>query len=83
MVTVWGIMSQSEKAVAVNLRKLVCFCGLCNNVYLSNMAFKLNTMQETSLGNYRRYRISLRNLECRKVIKFYSQITAIVPTIKK
>lgn len=40
-------------------------------------------MQETGLGNYRRWRISLRNLECRKVVKFYSQITAIVPTIKK
>ena len=47
------------------------------------MVFKVSAMQETGLGNYRRWRISLRNLECRKVVKFYSQITAIVPTIKK
>lgn len=44
------------------------------------MAFNFRTIQETGLGNYR---ISLRNLEYRKVIKFYSQITATVATIKK
>lgn len=47
------------------------------------MAFNFNTMQETGLGNYRRQRISLRNLEYRKIITFYSQITATVATIKK
>lgn len=52
MVTVWGIISQSEKAVAVNLMKVVCFCGVFyKNVYVSYVAVKFSTMQETDLGN--------------------------------
>lgn len=76
MVTVWGIVSQSEKAVAVNLTEVVRFCGVFyKNVYVSYVAVRFSTMQETGLGNYRKYRISLRNLKCKEVIiKFYSQI---------
>lgn len=47
------------------------------------MSFNFSTIQETGLGNYKRRRISFRNLEYKIVIKFYSQITAKVVTIKK
>lgn len=76
-VTIW----KSCSSCCVSPRKLVCFCRLFVIMFICQV--RLSNLQETGLGNYRRKRLSLRNLECRKVVKFYSQTTAAVPTIKK